>query len=310
MSVTLLWLFHQKGWLGAAALLYAFYIGCAAVSCAISKSAKGDGHRVPFQLIREFFFLLPRNIAGCFKGWKIAWHLVAIGLAVVLAASGFDWFYFGATRSPQLLAWMFPATSFGVRVPLLLQPLLLLAGMVFKRAAVTRTGWALGQAALISLALVELFKAVAVRPHPPYHLVFVPSAPSHLFHFGLLRGGIVYGWPSAHTAVAFAMAVTLFVLFQQNRWLGAAALLYAFCIGISVSMTIHWFSDFASGAVFGTIVGTTVGRSFVTMEFKDKARPHAARGCVKTPGVIFVSDQIFDMRDFDESSRWIGWSKK
>ena len=71
----------------------------------------------------------------------------------------------------------------------------------------------------------------------------------------------------------FAMSVTLFWLFRQKRWLGATALLYAFYIGIGVSMTIHWFSDFASGAIFGTIIGTTVGRSFAAMEFKDRQTP-------------------------------------
>jgi membrane-associated phospholipid phosphatase len=94
---------------------------------------------------------------------------------------------------------------------------------------------------------------------------------SHVFHFGLLRGGIVNGWPSSHATVAFAMAVTLFVLFRHKSWLGIAALLYAFYIGFGVAMSIHWFSDFASGAIFGTIIGTTVGRSFAAMEFKDKA---------------------------------------
>ena len=33
-------------------------------------------------------------------------------------------------------------------------------------------------------------------------------------------------------------------------------------IGLGVSMTIHWFSDFAAGAILGTIIGLVVGRSF------------------------------------------------
>jgi membrane-associated phospholipid phosphatase len=166
--------------------------------------------------------------------------------------------------------------------------------MVFKRAVVTRTGWALGQAALIGLILDVLFKTVTGRPHPPYHLEFVRSNPSHVFHFGLLpgwdyspyhvteadisqvfhfgflRGGIVYGWPSGHTIIAFGMSVALFLLFPKKGWIGAAALLYAFYIGIGVSMTIHWFSDFVSGAILGTIVGTTVGRSFAAMDFPSR----------------------------------------
>jgi len=93
----------------------------------------------------------------------------------------------------------------------------------------------------------------------------------HVFHFGLLRSEMVSGWPSGHTIIAFAMSVTLFWLFPQKRWLGAASLLYAFYVGLSVSMTVHWFSDFASGIIFGIIVGTTVGRSFAAMDFPSRS---------------------------------------
>jgi hypothetical protein len=176
---------------------------------------------------------------------------------------------------------------------LTLPPLLLLAGLVLKRAGVIRTGAAMAQTALISFALTELYKAVTGRTHPPTHMMFVESKASHVFHFGLtpgwdfspypvteadtshvfhfgiLRSDIVSGWPSGHTGIAFGMAATLLLLFPQKRWLGVAALLYTFYIGMGVSMTIHWFADCASGAIFGTIIGTTVARSFAAMELED-----------------------------------------
>src|SRR5208283_4234019 len=37
--------------------------------------------------------------------------------------------------------------------------------------------------------------------------------------------------------------------------------------------------------------------------------PIRARGCVKTADMKFGNDQIFDMENFDKTSRWIGWSK-
>jgi len=249
VSIELFWLSRYGRWFGAVALLYAFYIG-------IGVSIRD---RVPFQIMRESFHSLPRNFAGCFKGWNIAWHFAAIGLGVVLVTSGFDWFYLCATRSPQLLAWFIPGINLGVWVPLTLPPSLLLAGMAFKRAKIIRTGWALAQVALIGFVLCELYKAITGRPGPPW---FVGPDTSHVFHFGLLRSEIVSGWPSGHSIIAFGMSVALFWLFPKKRWIGAASLLYAFYVGLSVSMTIHWFSEFASGIIFGIVVGTTVGRSF------------------------------------------------
>jgi membrane-associated phospholipid phosphatase len=274
VSLELFWLSLHGRWFGAAALLYAFYIGIGVFI----------RDRVPFQIMREFFYSLPRNFAGCFKGWNIAWHFAAIGLGVALVTSGFDWFYLGATRSPQLLAWAIPGVYIGVCVPFFLPPLLLLAGMVFKKAPITRTGWALAQVALIGFVLTELIKAVTGRPQAPW---FMGPDTSHVFHFGFLRSEIVNGWPSGHAIIAFGMSVALFWLFPRKRWIGAAALLYAFYIGLSVSMTAHWFSDFASGIIFGIIVGTTVGRSFAAMDF-----PGRGNGVQNAPQARFDNKRL------------------
>ena len=40
-------------------------------------------------------------------------------------------------------------------------------------------------------------------------------------------------------------------------------LAYAFYVGIGVSATIHWFSEFAAGGIFGTLVGVVVGKSML-----------------------------------------------
>jgi hypothetical protein len=58
------------------------------------------------------------------------------------------------------------------------------------------------------------------------------------------------------------MAVTVFRLYPNQKWLGRLAIGYAFYIGLGVSMTIHWFSDFVAGALIGTVVGIVVATSF------------------------------------------------
>ena len=85
---------------------------------------------------------------------------------------------------------------------------------------------------------------------------------SHGFQFGFLKGGVFWGWPSSHTTVTFAMSVCLITLYPKNKLLMILALIYAFYVGLGVSVSIHWFSEFVAGAIIGSVVGRVVGRSF------------------------------------------------
>jgi membrane-associated phospholipid phosphatase len=210
--------------------------------------------------VKPFFSTLPKNILGCFQGRMILWHLVFIALTFILVQSGFDWFYFSSTRSPVLREWMFPSAPIGGLVPLTLPLLLILSGFITSRARLCLIGWAVGQAALIGSLLSSTYKAFTGRVHPEH---FIGADLSHDFRFGWLRGGVFWGWPSSHTTIAFAMAATVFTLFPKRRRLGGLVLAYAGYIGLGVSMTIHWFSDFAAGAILGTVIGVVVGRSFL-----------------------------------------------
>ena len=209
--------------------------------------------------MKQFFVTLPRNLLGCFRGWKLVWHLVAMLLTVVLVMSDFDWSYFLATRSPELRAWMWPAVVIGMFLPIYLPLILLAVGYVVRSAKAILTGWAIGQAEIIAALVVIAYKAFTGRAHPEHH---VGQDISHVFHFGFLRGGVFWGWPSSHTTIAFAMAATVFTLCPKQRWMGCLAILYALYIGVGVSMTIHWFSDFIAGAIIGSVIGTVVGKSF------------------------------------------------
>ena len=58
------------------------------------------------------------------------------------------------------------------------------------------------------------------------------------------------------------MSLCLVMLYPRNKIVLVGALLYAFYIGLSVSVTIHWLSEFVAGALIGSVIGMTVGRSF------------------------------------------------
>ena len=196
---------------------------------------------------------------GCFTGWRVVWHLVAIVLTFILVMSGFDWRCFLATRNAALRSWMWPAVFIGGLLPIYLPLLLLAFGFLAKNARTILTGWAVAQAELLGALIVVAYKAFTGRAHPMHS---VGADISHVFRFGWLRGGVFWGWPSSHATIAFAMAVTVFMLCPKKRWLGLVAILYAFYVGIGVSMTIHWFSDFVAGAIVGSVIGTVAGKNW------------------------------------------------
>ena len=222
--------------------------------------------------MKEFFTTLPRNLIGCFTGRRLIWHVVAILLTLILVWSGFDWRWFLATRNPALRSWMWPAVGISGLLPLALPLILFLIGILARNAKFILTGWAVGQAALLGSLVSSAYKAFTGRAHPAHN---VGPDISHVFHFGFLRGGVFWGWPSSHATIAFAMVVTVFTLHPKPRWLGWVAILYAGYVGLGVSMTIHWFSDFVAGAIVGSVIGTVVGKSFKEHPTSNIQRPTA-----------------------------------
>ncbi len=210
-----------------------------------------------------FLYRLPGNAVRCFTGYNLLWHFTAIGLTYIIVTSGFDWKYFELTRIPHLRTFLFPAVRLGMLIPVVVPLVLLAIGVLRKASKIKNTAFALGQAAFLGLVISSMYKAFTGRIHPPHffsHGALTDS--SHGFRFGFLRGGMFWGWPSSHTTVAFAMAVALCGLYPENRLVRYGALLYAFYVGISVSATIHWFSEFAAGAIIGSVIGAVVGNSF------------------------------------------------
>ena len=154
---------------------------------------------------------------------------------------------------------MFPAVPIGGLLPIAL-PLGLFALGVLPGAGRSRLiGWAISQSEIIGGIIAAGCKALTGRAHPMHGGT---QDLTHIFHFGFLRGGVFWGWPSSHTTIAFAMATAVFTLVPKQRWIGYLAMGYAFYVGLGVSMTIHWFSDFVAGAIIGSVAGVTVGKSF------------------------------------------------
>ncbi|MHB8660433.1 MAG: phosphatase PAP2 family protein [Minisyncoccota bacterium] len=213
-------------------------------------------------MLRDFFYKLPANVARCFQGANFLWHLFAIALTYIFVTSGLDWLYFESTRAGWFLTLGFPAALLGFFVPILLPVGLYIFGKRRESTILKNIAAALGQAAIIGWLVSSFYKAFTGRLQPELAVNFPHVDISRNFNFGFLKHGIFWGWPSSHTTVAFAMVATLVALYPRHKKIIALAIIYALYIGLGVSVTIHWFSDFVAGAIIGTIIGLVVGESY------------------------------------------------
>jgi membrane-associated phospholipid phosphatase len=207
--------------------------------------------------MKHFFHTLFKNILySFFHNKNYYFHLLAIVLTIIILESGLDWKYFVFVRSLGLNYFFYPAVTIGAFVPVIL-PLILIFN---KNKKISITGWTLAQAAIVGSFITSVYKAFTGRYQP--NLMDIIHDASHSFDFGLLHHGVFWGWPSSHTAIAFAMAFSMIHLYPKNKTLTVFSFLYALYIGIGVSFSVHWLSEFIAGAIMGTVIGITVGKSF------------------------------------------------
>jgi len=218
--------------------------------------------------LKNLFFNLFKNIANCFKKVNLAWQILFCLLTYLLVISGFDFWYFKISRATLIQELSFPAVFVGMFVPVFLPIIIYFYGKSHKNLFQVSLSYALLQSAFLGWLISSTYKLFTGRLGPHGFLTTTSNVASKLvdltkdFQFGIYRGGIFQGWPSSHTTVAFAMSFVLISFFPNKKWIKYSALIYAFYIGFGVSTTIHWFSDFVAGAILGSIIGISVGRSF------------------------------------------------
>jgi membrane-associated phospholipid phosphatase len=210
--------------------------------------------------MQYFFSSIPDSIKKSFTWYYGLPHIFAIGFTYVFVASGFDWFYFVHMQSKVIMTLFRPAIVLGGILPIIIPIALIGIGYFLHQKQTAIVGWALAQAMILGSFISSVYKAFTGRIPPDLHNLHLDS--SHNFNFGFYEHGIFWGWPSSHTTIAFAMAVALIQLFPTNKRVHTGVLLYAFYIGIGVSFSIHWFSEFIAGAFIGSVIGLTVGKNF------------------------------------------------
>jgi membrane-associated phospholipid phosphatase len=185
-------------------------------------------------------------------------------LTYLLVTSGLDWWYYQITRSPKLNGLALAAGAAGFVIPVAVPLGMYLLGRHRRSAPLTNAGAATGQAVILASIVCAIFKAFTGRTQPvvTYFLAAASEIDnSREFHFGFLQNGIFWGWPSSHTAVAFAASGAL-VLVSPNKAIRVAATLFACFIAVGASVGFHWISDVAAGVLVGSLIGAVVGESF------------------------------------------------
>lgn len=217
----------------------------------------------------ELLHKLPKNVLTIFSGRNFLYQLLAILLTVMIVKTGFDWAYFRSTRSEIFAQLAFPAIMLGSLIPIFGTLVILSFGAICKNQRIISTAWALGQSAILGYLISISYKAFTGRIPPPFRGFRMsatnlnsPTDTSHGFQLGFLKGGVFWGWPSSHTTVTFAMSACLITLYPKNKTLTVLALVYAFYVGLGVSVSIHWLSEFVAGAIIGSVIGRVVGNNF------------------------------------------------
>ena len=218
--------------------------------------------------MQPFFHRIIPTIRSLYRGYNLLAQILFCIATYILVTTGFDWWYLQHTHTIGSTPLFFAPALVGFLVPLALPLYFLIRGIRRHDTRSRMIGYALGQAALLGWGVSTFYKVFTGRMGPHLRTLTGPVTDlSHGFRFGIYRGGAFQGWPSSHTATAFAMSFALIALFPKPPWrdrsirIGAAV--YALLIGVGVSTNIHWFSDVVAGAILGIIIGLAVGKEFL-----------------------------------------------
>ncbi len=226
-------------------------------------------------IIRSLLRNIGSNTLRSVTGRKLYFHGAGIILTILIILSGIDWHYFLFFRTHIFLQIiLFPAVMMGGLFPMIVPLGLYIKGVRKRNPSYIRTAIALGQAMMISLLIISCYKVITGRPPPELFEGDADEDYSHAFRFGIYRGGIFHGWPSGHTASAFAMAATVTHLYPENRRVKKRAYIYASYIAIGISTNIHWLSDVVAAIFIGVVIGTVVGNDFYRRDLSSKEMPY------------------------------------
>jgi membrane-associated phospholipid phosphatase len=209
-------------------------------------------------------------------GWN-ALHSITFNYGLNFAGAGFGTWIFietGLDRKWRNVSynngWLSnlgrPGLHIGYLVPAITPVIAYAAGRFTKNEKLQITGLALAQSLILTLAVQTPLKMITGRTLPgivtELDQTRSPRTDNFSGEFNWFNLNFIGGWPSGHTANAFAAAAAIAEIYRDHIPLQIAAYSYAAIIGFGVTLNVHWASDALAGALIGYAIGKTVGRSF------------------------------------------------
>jgi membrane-associated phospholipid phosphatase len=208
-------------------------------------------------------------------------HFIGAGFGTwTFIGTGIDWKW---NRLAYNNSWM-PniggiANYIGYVVPAVTPVMLYFTGLFSKNEKLQIAGMALAQTLVLTLAIQTPLKIITGRTWPGIVDGWDSSlskrsdrTDDYSDEFNWFNLDAIGGWPSGHTANAFAAAAALAQIYHDKPLLKAGMFFYASLIGLGMSMYDHWSSDVIAGALIGYAIGTTAGKSFSQLSRKDETK--------------------------------------
>ena len=207
-------------------------------------------------------------------------HFIGAGLGTWgFIKSGIDWSWRNTLYENNWLThYGRPGLYIGYFMPVAAPVLAWSIGRLTDDIKLQITGMALFQSMLVTMAFQTPLKMLTGREMPGIitELDHAQSQRTDDFsgEFHWFSRNFIGGWPSAHTANAFAAAAAVSEIYRDALLLKIGMYTYAALIGFGVTLNVHWASDAFAGALIGYAIGKTVGKSFnALLHGKPRASP-------------------------------------
>ncbi|MDR1230151.1 MAG: phosphatase PAP2 family protein [Spirochaetaceae bacterium] len=223
-----------------------------------------DSDTVP---VSDMFRNIGKNILNTFSHNNGMNFIGAAAATHVFIETGWDWKW---RDVPYRNTWIAdggrPGLYIGYVIPAIAPVTAYLAGRTLKNEKLQIAGVALAQSVLLTTGIQSSLKMISGRALPGIvaDLDHARDSRTNDFsgEFNWFNMNPIGGWPSSHTASAFAAAATIAEIYDDSLILKIVAYSYAALIGFGVTLNVHWASDAVAGALMGYAIGKTVGRSF------------------------------------------------